>query len=542
MSYMRLKKETGFNAIHIAAILLALLLVAVLPGIGQTAWAADGLLQESISSFTINARADMVNSVSSDKRQPVQLLTTLLLEAKPSAVSREKAKEIATITAKMTNSAAAVYTIYTYEKEMYAARDGRLYSISAKDFHKLINAMPSNFYKYRAVPRLSVVQNSVSSGALFVEKSSYIFRKVDERFYIPIFKAEANSWVLDGSAEVWPTLHFSLPDAVVSVRVFDTAGKQSFTGTWVAAGSYVGSHPGTHRIKVDATWNNTLYRGTVTYTFSAKGGTKAPKTAQERFSIRGDSTYPGEVMMLRITDYKNGEKITFASDINVTPTFFDDTMGNKIALMPVSYFTATGKHTITLTCGSDTAKWGISVQDKKFQIQNLTVDQSTVSSTIEDQNANAEYEKFIAPLRFVADAKQHWDGFTWPVTGPRSTEFGMIRYVNGAPTSSRHGAIDFAVPKGTSVKATANGRVLYAGFLQLTGNTVLIEHGYGLKSWYYHMDSLNVKTGAMVKMSEEIGKVGSTGFSTGAHLHFGMSVNNVFVNPDTIINTDLLAE
>jgi murein DD-endopeptidase MepM/ murein hydrolase activator NlpD len=56
------------------------------------------------------------------------------------------------------------------------------------------------------------------------------------------------------------------------------------------------------------------------------------------------------------------------------------------------------------------------------------------------------------------------------------------------------------------------------------------------------MDSLGVKAGDMVDMSQEIGKVGSTGFSTGAHLHFGMSVNNVFINPTTVIDTGLLNE
>ena len=71
--------------------------------------------------------------------------------------------------------------------------------------------------------------------------------------------------------------------------------------------------------------------------------------------------------------------------------------------------------------------------------------------------------------------------------------------------------------------------------LPISGNTVLIEHGYGLKSWYYHMDSLNVSQDEMVKQGQIIGEVGSTGFSTGPHLHFAMSVNRVFVNPWTAI-------
>ena len=64
-----------------------------------------------------------------------------------------------------------------------------------------------------------------------------------------------------------------------------------------------------------------------------------------------------------------------------------------------------------------------------------------------------------------------------------------------------------------------------------TDYTIIIDHGYGLKSWYYHMVSLDAKAGDMVKKGEVIGYVGSTGFSTGPHLHLAISVNNVFVNP-----------
>ena len=535
---MKGKTATSTKIILLA---LSILCAALLPG-WYPAQAAESLLAGSISSFTVSGPADMVNTMSTDKAQPVALLETMLREAAVSTLNRADAKEIATITTKNGNATATVYTIYLHQDTIYASRGGSLYAISSASFHKLLNAFQNSFYKYRAVPQLTIVQNSASSGALTVEKNSYIFKKLDGKFYIPFFTQKENKWVLDGTAAKWPDLHFSLPGATdITARVYDSTGKQQFSGTWTAAGSYVQSHPGSHRLQVDAKWKTELYSGSVTYAFAAKGDNRAPALSQDRFSIKGGNTYPGEALVLQIANYQSGEKISFSSDINVIPNFFDDGAGGKIALMPVSYFIGTGAHTISLSCGDTAIKWSISVQDKKFQIQNLTVSESTASSTINDQNANAEYEKHIAPLRFVTDAQRHYDSFIWPVTGPRSTEFGMIRYVNGAPTSSRHGAIDFAVPKGTPVKATANGRVLYAGFLQLTGNTVLIEHGYGLKSWYYHMDSLGVETGDMVTMSQEIGKVGSTGFSTGAHLHFGMSINNVFVNPDTIIDTDLLA-
>lgn len=264
-----------------------------------------------------------------------------------------------------------------------------------------------------------------------------------------------------------------------------------------------------------------------------------------QFAVEGADTHLGEVVVLRVWGTApNDAPATFTSDLplNLPPRFHREADGSQTALFPVSYRNAPGEHWIRITAGDASARFTISAKDKNWQRQDLTVGAETAAETVNSQKANTEYEAAIAPLRAVEDEK-HWSGrFILPVSDERvTTEFGMVRYVNGELTSTRHGAIDLAVPRGTPVQASGSGRVLYAGFLQLTGNTVLIEHGYGLKSWYYHMDSLNVDTHAPVKQGDMIGTVGSTGFSTGPHLHFGMSVNNVFINPYTAIETDLLA-
>lgn len=111
-----------------------------------------------------------------------------------------------------------------------------------------------------------------------------------------------------------------------------------------------------------------------------------------------------------------------------------------------------------------------------------------------------------------------------------------MRYVNDALTSYRHSGTDYAVPKGTPVKAPNNGRVNLSMFLTLTGNTVVIDHGLGLFSVYFHMDSLNVEKGQMVVKGDSIGTVGSTGFSTGPHLHYTTSIGKV--NFDSLLLSD----
>jgi hypothetical protein len=514
--------------------LLSLLMLTI----SLSGMAATSLPVAGMSGFSIEGDIAMT-ALAQDMRAaaPVKAMEELLLAAKAPATPPEKPRKVAVLTIEFAESDRAdiQYDIVLEGEKLFLRQSGQLLELDTAAFHRVLDSFGNRLYRYRALPTASLTEGTYNSGPLFVEKTTYAYKKLDNRFYYPNFSQDGNGKTGLLSASPWPTLTFSRKPESHSVSVYGDSKTPLFTGTWQEAGDYLAAKTGMHTVEITAIYQQELYMGDITYSFTVE----EEKPASD-FSIEGNTTYPGEVMVLRVHNAGAGDKVQFSSDMNFTPNFFDDGQGGKIALMPVSYFTGVGEHAISLTCGGKSVTWGITVNDKKFQIQNLTVDATTTAETIASQAANNEYENAIAPLRFVADSTRHWDSFMWPLTGRVTTEFGMIRYTNGQPTSSRHGAIDFAAPKGTPVKATANGRVLYAGYLQLTGNTVLIEHGYGLKSWYYHMDSLGVKTGDMVEMFQEIGKVGSTGFSTGAHLHFGMSVNNVFVNPTTVVDTELL--
>lgn len=94
-----------------------------------------------------------------------------------------------------------------------------------------------------------------------------------------------------------------------------------------------------------------------------------------------------------------------------------------------------------------------------------------------------------------------------------------------------HNAIDISAPRGTPVYAYTNGKVVVAGWGNMTGNYVVIDHGSGLRTKYLHLSSISVSVGQTVKVGQKIGGVGSTGYSTGNHLHFEVTKNGVAVNP-----------
>lgn len=129
------------------------------------------------------------------------------------------------------------------------------------------------------------------------------------------------------------------------------------------------------------------------------------------------------------------------------------------------------------------------------------------------------------------------DGFIRPVNGGRiSSIFGSQRILNGVPKNA-HNGIDIAVPRGTPVKAMTDGKVLLsADNFYYAGNYILLDHGMGLNSVYLHLDTSYVKEEQLVKKGEVMGKVGTTGRSTGPHLHWGVQWFDKRIDPNSIFN------
>lgn len=122
--------------------------------------------------------------------------------------------------------------------------------------------------------------------------------------------------------------------------------------------------------------------------------------------------------------------------------------------------------------------------------------------------------------------------FTWPMpaSGRVTSGFGP-RHSPTAGASSYHKGIDIACPDGSSVVAAAGGTVIYTGYMSSAGNAVIIDHGNGFTTLYYHLSSFAVSSGSNVSAGQTIAYSGHTGVVTGPHLHFCIRVNGTYVNP-----------
>lgn len=157
----------------------------------------------------------------------------------------------------------------------------------------------------------------------------------------------------------------------------------------------------------------------------------------------------------------------------------------------------------------------------------------------ETVNPNPAEEKVIAADNVAIKAARakalasKWEAFAkpwvWPAQGELSGVFGSRRLYDGQEKSWHRGT-DIAAPTGTPVVAPAGGVVRLARKTFLTGNLLLLDHGYGVTSLYAHLSRMNVKVGDRVQQGEEIGRVGTTGRSSGPHLHWGIYWRRVPIN------------
>ena len=131
--------------------------------------------------------------------------------------------------------------------------------------------------------------------------------------------------------------------------------------------------------------------------------------------------------------------------------------------------------------------------------------------------------------------------FTRPIGSQYETTspFGTRRSYNGGPYSSYHAGQDFGAPEGVPILAPAPGTVALAAGLQVRGNAVLLDHGRGIYTGYWHMSEIYVKSGQQGQAGDVLGLVGTTGLSTGAHLHWEMRIYGVAVDPMQFISEPL---
>ena len=212
-----------------------------------------------------------------------------------------------------------------------------------------------------------------------------------------------------------------------------------------------------------------------------------------------------------------------------TVRLFVQADGRSFGLMPVSVKDSPGPASIEFLSkqGSTLAMEEFVVRATHFPSENIRL-----SPDIEALHSTPEEIQLLTGFRNEVSDSRYWqDPFEPPVEGCVTSPFGVKRLHNGKPTGEFHGGVDQRTPAGEAIRAISSGKVIFAKTFNVLGNAVGLDHGQGLGSMYLHMTTLAVANGAMVKKGDVLGYAGSTGRSTGPHLHWVLYANGVNVNP-----------
>ena len=239
-----------------------------------------------------------------------------------------------------------------------------------------------------------------------------------------------------------------------------------------------------------------------------------------------------------------GTKAPAKVETNEAPKAQNTTGGEdaRRALVGVDLEHPAGRYALKLTAkpenGADVScNAAVTVRAGHFAVERLQVEPKFVQPSPEDL-ARAEKERLrLREIFATVTPTKLWEGsFRLPLDGARpASNFGRRRVLNGQP-GSPHGGADFPAPTGTPVYAAQGGRIVVADALYFSGNTVVIDHGLGVYTFYGHLSSVKVKEGDVVKRGDLIGEVGATGRVTGPHLHWGLTVEGARVNPVQILS------
>ena len=252
---------------------------------------------------------------------------------------------------------------------------------------------------------------------------------------------------------------------------------------------------------------------------------------------------PGEVVILEVAASEPPVSIVadvFGSTVRFYPSEPETTADSDRtvwrALVGIDLETATGDHTVTIRATSpidsivDTS-YTLTVEPKEFPTRRLTVAPNYVNPPVETMERIQREVVLQREIFTTSSPDRLWGGgFLRPVSEASSSSFGRRSVFNGEARSP-HSGTDFRSGRGTPIKAPNRGIVVLAGDLYFSGTVVIIDHGWGLYSFFAHLSEIDVAEGDVVARGDVVGKVGATGRVTGAHLHWTVRLNNARVDP-----------
>ena len=245
----------------------------------------------------------------------------------------------------------------------------------------------------------------------------------------------------------------------------------------------------------------------------------------ESVSIKENPNY--ELKLVQREEKTNEQEIIIAmqKDMEITYKFYEIALDNEVIDSVDSYEEA---QSIVNELKEKDKDLNLTIAEKiTTNAEDIKTNAIEVAKTNITQKVNEKIDATKAVTQSVIGEVNGIKLAVKPVSGTISSRYG----VSSSIRSSRHTGLDIATKSGTPIKVVADGTVISATYTGSYGNLVKISHGNGVETWYAHTSAMYVKKGQQVKAGDVIAAVGSTGNSTGPHLHFEIRINGSHINP-----------
>lgn len=233
-----------------------------------------------------------------------------------------------------------------------------------------------------------------------------------------------------------------------------------------------------------------------------------------------------------IIDVRTTEPVTLTGRLFEREVRFVEEMGSYYGLLGVHAYTEPGLHELTLRATDSDARStevpvDVIVEEALFGYERLRV-----APGLLEPGVGVEERERLDALRSTFTENRRWTGsLQRPCAGTVSSYFGSNRAYNDGPHTSYHAGVDLRGATGAPVYAPASGTVILAEQFTVRGVALMLDHGWGVLTGYWHLSGIEVDVGQTVEQGELIARIGSTGLSTGSHLHWEMWVGGVNVDP-----------
>jgi len=243
---------------------------------------------------------------------------------------------------------------------------------------------------------------------------------------------------------------------------------------------------------------------------------------------------PGDIMVVTVKNIAGAVEGTF----NGKKVYFNPSRDSLKAIVPIDLFTEPGKYPLYIATAGNALHRTVNVVKKKYPTQRLTLPKDMVELSPENEARVEREQKKMATIWPNENARVWSGNFVNPREGEIVTQFGVKRIINKIPKNP-HSGVDVSGKEGDPVHAPNNGIVALMDDQFYSGISVVLDHGQGIYTMFFHLSRILVSPGQKVKKGEVIALVGSTGRSTGAHLHWGARVQGAKVDPLELIKLKL---